>query len=74
MKYLKIIMGVLGIVLFVTGAVVNLVTYFKLRNQGVESVFKYAKANPDKVKYAKRWGSIGSIGFWLMFAAYCINV
>jgi len=73
MRYLKIIIGLSGIILFIVGAAVNLTTYFKLKKQGVESVFKYAKANPDKVKNAKKWGSIGSIGFWLMFAANYIN-
>jgi hypothetical protein len=73
MKYLKIIIGVSGVILFITGAVVNLIAYFKLKKQGVEYVFKYVKANPDKVKNAKLWGSIGSVGFWLMLAANYIN-
>jgi hypothetical protein len=73
MKYLKIIIGLSGIILFITGAVVNLVAYFRLKKQGVEYVFKYAKANPDKVKNAKIWGSIGSIGFWVMLVAFYIN-
>ena len=73
MKYLKIIIGLLGIILFITSAVVTLTTYFKLKSQGVENVFKYGKANPDKVKNAKKWGYAGSIGFWLMLAANYIN-
>lgn len=73
MKHLKIIIGLSGIILFIMGAVVNLIAYFKLKKQGVEYVFKYVKANPDKVKNAKLWGSIGSVGFWLMLAANYIN-
>jgi hypothetical protein len=73
MKYLKIIIGLSGIILFIAAAAINLTTYFKLKKQGVEHVFKYAKANPDKVKDAKKWGTIGSVGFWLMLAANYIN-
>jgi fructose-specific phosphotransferase system IIC component len=73
MKYVKIIIGLSGIILFIAGAAINLTTCFKLKKQGVENVFKYVKANPDKVKNAKKWGSIGSIGFWLMVAANYIN-
>ncbi|MES2265602.1 MAG: hypothetical protein V4520_02500 [Bacteroidota bacterium] len=73
MKNLKIIIGVLGIVLFIIGAVVNLVAYFKLKKQGVELVFKYVKANPNKVKNAKKWGTISGIGFWLVLVAFYIK-
>lgn len=73
MKYLKTIIGLSGIILFIAGAVANLAIYFKLKKQGVEHVLKYAKANPDKMKTAKNWGSIGTIGFWLMLGANFIN-
>ncbi|WP_183577739.1 hypothetical protein HDF18_10765 [Mucilaginibacter sp. X5P1] len=73
MRYLKITLGLLGIILFVAGAIISLAVYFNLKKQGVEHVFKYAKANPDKVKNAKRWSTIGSVGLMLVYAASFIN-
>ena len=73
MKYLKITIKLLGIIIFLIGGVVNLAVYVKLKKDGVESVFKYAKANPDKVKNAKKWSSIGSIGLLLVYASDFMN-
>lgn len=74
MKYLKFIVGLLGLALFITGEVLNLISYFRLKKQGVENVFKYVKANPEKVQYVKKWHYISAgTGALLLYASSFIN-
>jgi len=76
MRDLKITIGLLGIILFIAGAVVNFLiflTYLKKKKDGIRNVAIYLKTNPDKKRTAKIGSYIGTIGFWLMIAAMYIK-
>jgi len=73
MRYLKITIGLLGIILFVLTAMINLRYYVNLKKNGVRNIRMDVKTNPDIARKAKMWGFIGNIGFWLMVLANYIN-
>ena len=73
MKYLKITIGLLGIILFVITAIFSLWTYVALKKEGVRNIKVYLKTNPVLARKAKILGYIGNAGFWLMVLACYIK-
>ncbi len=73
MRYLKIAIGLLGIILFILTAVINLLKYLSLKKNGVRNVRMYIKTNPAIARKLKIWGYVGTLGFWMMIIASYMN-